>query len=96
MHGTAYFQIYCFLCFQHAFPSKDKSRPALVDLFFLQQLTSEGIPLDIEKIMNTWTLQMGYPVVTISRNGNVAKVTQNYFRLDPSKEMSTKYPTNYE
>uniref|UniRef100_A0A669DTI5 Aminopeptidase n=1 Tax=Oreochromis niloticus TaxID=8128 RepID=A0A669DTI5_ORENI len=44
------------------------------------------IPHSVEKIMNHWTLQMGYPVVTIdTRTGSI---TQKHFLLDPD---STKY-----
>ena len=32
--------------------------------------------------MDTWTLQMGYPVVTVKRNGNKATLTQEHFLLD--------------
>lgn len=39
------------------------------------------IPHTVHDIMNRWTLQMGYPVVTIdTRTG---RVTQKHFLLDP-------------
>ena len=35
--------------------------------------------------MNTWTKQMGHPVVTIERvNENSIKIKQSQFLLDPS------------
>lgn len=33
--------------------------------------------------MDTWTLQKGYPLVTIKRTGNQLHLTQNWFLLDP-------------
>ncbi|XP_014663086.1 PREDICTED: aminopeptidase N-like isoform X2 [Priapulus caudatus] len=38
--------------------------------------------LDVVTIMNSWTQQMGYPVVTISRQGNVLKARQQRFLLN--------------
>lgn len=40
-----------------------------------------GIPRTIHDIMNRWTLQMGFPVVTI--NTKTGLVTQQHFLLDP-------------
>jgi len=34
----------------------------------LQAMRSEGRDIDIGQMMDRWTLQMGYPVVTISKN----------------------------
>ncbi|KAM6942597.1 aminopeptidase Ey-like [Xenentodon cancila] len=39
------------------------------------------IPHSVHDIMNRWTLQMGFPVVTI--NTTTGRVTQNHFLLDP-------------
>lgn len=35
---------------------------------FVQAMRSEGRDIDIGGMMDRWTLQMGYPVVTISKN----------------------------
>lgn len=40
--------------------------PTLVLL--LQAMRSEGRDIDVGDMMDRWTLQMGYPVVTISKN----------------------------
>lgn len=34
----------------------------------VQAMRSEGRDIDIGAMMDRWTLQMGYPVVTISKN----------------------------
>ena len=35
------------------------------------------------QIMNTWTRQKGYPVLTLDRNGSTYTVTQERFLTDP-------------
>ena len=32
--------------------------------------------------MDTWTKQMGYPVLNVTRNGNNVTVTQQHFLID--------------
>ena len=62
-----------------------------------QHLTVQGhkdntlpLEMDVKTIMDTWTLQMGFPVVTVSRNytHNSATVTQDRFLIGKSKEMN--------
>ncbi|XP_013869155.1 glutamyl aminopeptidase isoform X2 [Austrofundulus limnaeus] len=45
--------------------------------------------LDIAGVMDTWTKQMGYPVVNLTVSGTSAKLTQKRFLLDPSANAST-------
>ncbi|CAN9506819.1 unnamed protein product [Ophioblennius macclurei] len=53
-----------------------------------------SIPQSIHEIMNRWTLQMGYPVVTIdTRTGSV---TQKHFLLDPDSVVERPSQFNYE
>ncbi|XP_061773355.1 aminopeptidase N-like [Nerophis ophidion] len=48
----------------------------------------------VHNIMNTWVLQMGFPVVTINTmNG---EVSQKHFLLDPDSEVTAPSPFNYE
>jgi aminopeptidase N len=51
--------------------------------------------MDVKSIMDTWTLQMGFPVVTITRNyqQNTAKITQQRFIIGKTNENQedTKY-----
>jgi len=46
------------------------------------------VDLDVKTIMDTWTLQMGFPVVTVKRNyeDKTAHVTQERFLIGKSKE----------
>ncbi|XP_068595878.1 aminopeptidase Ey-like [Brachionichthys hirsutus] len=52
------------------------------------------LPQTIHDIMNTWVLQMGFPVVTI--NTTTGLVSQQYFLLDPDSEITTISPFNYQ
>ncbi|KAJ8035811.1 Aminopeptidase N [Holothuria leucospilota] len=46
---------------------------------------------DVKKIMDTWTLQMGYPVINITRNDKMLTATQSHFLIDPNSEVEDKY-----
>lgn len=46
---------------------------------------------DVKKIMDTWTLQMGYPVITVTRSGSTLNVKQSHFLIDPESEVDDKY-----
>ena len=39
--------------------------------------------MDVKTVMDTWTLQSGFPVVTVTRNyeQNTANIEQNKFRV---------------
>ena len=52
------------------------------------------IPRTVHDIMNSWTLQMGFPVVTIdTRTG---EVTQKHFLLDPDSVVDRPSQFKYE
>ncbi|XP_007569290.1 aminopeptidase Ey-like [Poecilia formosa] len=53
-----------------------------------------ALPHSVEVIMNRWTLQMGFPVVTI--NTQTGKITQEHFLLDPDSVVDTPSQFNYE
>jgi aminopeptidase N len=41
--------------------------------------------VNLTSVMNTWTKQMGHPVITIERiNANNIRISQKHFLLDPS------------
>nr|XP_006821163.1 PREDICTED: aminopeptidase N-like [Saccoglossus kowalevskii] len=47
---------------------------------------------DVKQIMDTWTLQMGYPVVTVARTSeNTAIAEQKHFLIDPDAVVDDKY-----
>nr|XP_006811271.1 PREDICTED: glutamyl aminopeptidase-like [Saccoglossus kowalevskii] len=56
---------------------------------------------DVPRVMDTWTLQMGYPVITIKRSHDHAgkafvRLTQTRFLIDPEAEDTTYSPYDYE
>nr|XP_002730532.1 PREDICTED: aminopeptidase N-like [Saccoglossus kowalevskii] len=47
---------------------------------------------NVKKVMDTWTLQAGHPVVTVNRTGpDTAVATQQYFMMDPHDFYDAKY-----
>ncbi|XP_022104262.1 aminopeptidase N-like isoform X2 [Acanthaster planci] len=55
------------------------------DLWTVLTYADKGIGNnDVKKIMDTWTLQMGYPYVTFERNGNSLTATQKHFLNNPN------------
>lgn len=57
----------------------------------------EKAGMDVKTIMDTWTLQMGFPVVTIKRvkKTNKAIAKQKHFLLDPNAVVKESSPFNY-
>lgn len=45
--------------------------------------------------MNTWTMQMGFPVLTYTLNGNQLTIKQSRFLSDPDSNV-TATPSPYE
>nr|XP_033775374.1 aminopeptidase N-like [Geotrypetes seraphini]XP_033775376.1 aminopeptidase N-like [Geotrypetes seraphini]XP_033775377.1 aminopeptidase N-like [Geotrypetes seraphini] len=54
---------------------------------------SSNLPRSIKEIMDTWTLQMGFPVVTVDTASG--KVTQKHFLLDPDSKVNRPSDYNY-
>ncbi|KAL6107437.1 anpep [Pungitius sinensis] len=52
------------------------------------------LPDTVKNIMNTWVLQMGFPVVTIDTTSGV--VSQEHFLLDPDSNVTAVSPFKYE
>lgn len=53
-----------------------------------------SLPHHVAEVMNTWTLQMGFPVVTIDTDSG--RVSQKHFLLDPESNVTMKSPYNYQ
>lgn len=51
-----------------------------------------NIPHTVHDIMNRWTLQMGFPVVTIDTH--TGRITQKHFLLDP--ESAVERPSQFK
>lgn len=59
----------------------------------LQEAADQSnLNINVESIMNTWVLQMGFPVVTINTTSGI--VSQKHFLLDPQANI-TASPYNY-
>lgn len=53
-------------------------------------MQKEGKDVNIKEVMDCWTLQMGYPVVTISKNDSMDRrltITQEHFIYDPESRL---------
>ncbi|KAK2841765.1 hypothetical protein Q5P01_011965 [Channa striata] len=58
------------------------------------RLNETELPAPVPDIMNTWVLQMGFPVITI--NTTAGHVSQQHFLLDPNSNVTAVSPYNYE
>ncbi|XP_020775323.2 glutamyl aminopeptidase [Boleophthalmus pectinirostris] len=74
---------------------RDGCRQYLKDYYFTNAKTANfwaslakasGLP--VAEVMDTWTQQMGYPVVMLSVTETAAKLTQKRFLLDPNADIS--------
>ncbi|CAL8271065.1 unnamed protein product [Merluccius merluccius] len=54
--------------------------------FWASLASVNGLP--VAEVMDTWTKQMGYPVLDLSISGTVASLTQKRFLLDPKANAS--------
>ncbi|XP_025417554.1 glutamyl aminopeptidase-like isoform X2 [Sipha flava] len=61
----------------------------------LQKATQNTI--NVKKVMDTWTCQAGFPVVTLTRNGSELTMKQQRFLANPNAEyLSESSPYNYK
>ncbi|XP_068451586.1 glutamyl aminopeptidase [Clinocottus analis] len=74
---------------------RDGCRKYLKDYYFQNAKTANfwasltdvsGLP--VAEVMDTWTKQMGYPVLDLTVSGNIATLTQRRFLLDPNANAS--------
>ncbi|KAK7096269.1 hypothetical protein V1264_005581 [Littorina saxatilis] len=62
-----------------------------------KQSQMDGKNLDVKAIMDTWTLQMNYPIVTLTQiDKDNVKVTQSRYLQDPSAIDPGKYESPYD
>lgn len=55
-----------------------------------------GYPVDVKAVMDTWTLQMNYPVVTVTRlDDGGLRVTQKRFLSNPQAQDPLKYTSQF-
>ncbi|KAI4887329.1 hypothetical protein NFI96_006293 [Prochilodus magdalenae] len=81
-HGTVMFPIGMDYLMTHMYGNAARD-----DLWnkFSEAMQREGKDINIKEVMDRWTLQMGYPVVTISKNDsldNTVTITQEHFVYD--------------
>ena len=56
----------------------------MIYFFKVAKEDSKLLNVDLSDIMNSWTRQMGYPLITIERvDANNIKISQKLFQLDP-------------
>lgn len=63
-----------------------------------EESCAQGKCVSVKQMMDTWTLQMGYPVLNITAKSNtVQRVSQERFLYDRSSNITSKYssPFNY-
>ncbi|GLV31099.1 uncharacterized protein CBL_12173 [Carabus blaptoides fortunei] len=50
------------------------------------ELQTPELDFNVQEVMDTWTVQVGYPVVNVKRDGDELVLTQKRFLADPEKE----------
>lgn len=51
--------------------------------------------LNVKEMMDTWTLQMGYPVITVRREGRQITASQERFLYNPRTNLSDEFPSPF-
>ena len=57
-------------------------------------MDKNDFPYPLQEILETWTLQMGYPLITVSRDSSTNKiiVSQETFLMDPEDTPADPQP----
>ena len=68
-----------------------------MSVFYLKASAADGDNVNVAEVMDTWTLQMGFPVVNVSsRSGSEIILKQQRFLADPDANQSdTKFTSSY-
>lgn len=63
----------------------------------LQESCAQGSCKRVKQLMDTWTLQMGYPVLTVTKkSGNTYTVSQERFLYDRNANLTSKYKSPFK
>ncbi|XP_069118198.1 endoplasmic reticulum aminopeptidase 1-like [Argopecten irradians] len=61
----------------------------------LWAILTEFTQINVSTTMDTWTRQMGYPVITMNHTGEFVQVTQERFLLKSDVQTEEKYPSPF-
>ncbi|XP_071788649.1 endoplasmic reticulum aminopeptidase 1-like [Asterias amurensis] len=61
----------------------------------ISEVANDGAVGSLSDMMDTWTLQMGYPVVNLTRKGPQVCATQEHFLHSPNVKPSPDFPSPY-
>ena len=65
--------------------------------FVFKESCVQGSCKRVKQMMDTWTLQMGYPVLSIKEKGNGKfEVSQERFLYDRDANVTSKYKSDYK
>ena len=63
----------------------------------VQESCAQGSCKRVKQLMDTWTLQMGYPVLTVTKkSGNTYTVSQERFLYDRNANLTSKYTSPFK
>ena len=67
----------------------------MILFFFVQQSRIDGHPVRVKDIMDTWTLQMNYPVVRVTVQNGKINTRQTRFLSNPDAVDPGKYTSPF-
>ena len=62
---------------------------------FIKQSTVDGHPVNVKEVMDTWILQMNYPVVSVTAKNNKVNIQQSRFLSAPDANDPGKYTSPF-
>ena len=54
--------------------------------------TGSNDEVNVKAVMDTWTLQMGFPLITLTRKGDRVVAKQRHFLVNPKAKPAMKSP----
>ena len=67
----------------------------MIYFFFVQQSKIDGHLVRVKEIMDTWTLQMNYPVVRVTVQNGKINIRQTRFLSNPDATDPGKYTSSF-